>query len=276
MRTCVYCGKPLTGQQEQYCSDACLWADKYRETREVNKKLGRKRTSHNVPVDRVCADCGAHFLAYPRAIRCEACRIEASKRANRESKARQAAGKSRALGSTDLCQRCGKPYIVNNGRQTMCPACAIERKNEMSLQKYHEKSMEEGYRDARNGRRREVTKLAKQERMRTCPTCGKLFVPTKAHRSYCSDACAAAKTLVKDNAPPEAPNGATWKPKSQFVRTQNGQRRLAAGLTKDKLGELAGLHPRTIYDWEHGRRLSLASREAIERALAPYEKHTPQ
>lgn len=39
---------------------------------------------------------------------------------------------------------------------------------------------------------------------------------------------------------------------------------------------LAGLHPRTIYDWEHGRRVSDASREAIERALEPYEKHTTQ
>ena len=276
MRTCAYCGKPLKGQQEQYCSDACARVDKYRESREVNKQLGRKQTSHNVPVDRICADCGAHFLAYPRAIRCETCRVEARKRTYREYKARQAAGKSRALGSTDLCHRCGEPYIVNSGRQAMCPACAIERKNEISLQRYHEKSVEAGYREERNGRRREVTKLAKQERVRTCPSCGKLFMPTKAHRSYCSDACAAAKTLVKDNAPPEAPNGATGKPKSQFVRTQNGQRRLAAGLTKDQLGELAGLKPRTIYDWEHGRRISEASREAIERALEKCEKDTAE
>ena len=39
---------------------------------------------------------------------------------------------------------------------------------------------------------------------------------------------------------------------------------------------LASLNPRTIYDWKHGRRISDASREAIERALAPYEKHTTQ
>lgn len=39
---------------------------------------------------------------------------------------------------------------------------------------------------------------------------------------------------------------------------------------------LASLNPRTIYDWEHDRRISDASREAIERALAPYEKHTTQ
>ena len=71
-------------------------------------------------------------------------------------------------------------------------------------------------------------------------------------------------------------NGAASKPSSRFGKTENGERRLRAGLTKDKLGELAGLHPRTIYDWEHGRRISDASREAIERALEPYEKHTSQ
>lgn len=71
-------------------------------------------------------------------------------------------------------------------------------------------------------------------------------------------------------------NGAASKPSSRFGKTENGERRLRAGLTKEKLGELAGLKPRTIYDWEYGRRISEASREAIERALEKCEKGTAE
>ena len=78
------------------------------------------------------------------------------------------------------------------------------------------------------------------------------------------------------NAPAQSPHGAASKPSSRFGKTENGERRLRAGLTKEKLGELAGLKPRTIYDWEYGRRISEARREAIERALEPYDKHTTQ
>ena len=276
VRTCAYCGKPLAGKREQYCSDACRLSAREADFRMANRALGRKKPAGTEPRDKVCMDCGAHFPGYPRSLRCEQCRLEAKKRSTQQYKARRASGNARPLGSTDLCVMCGKPYTVNGGLQTMCPECAILRRNEKALARFHEKYTTEEARNRRNEQKRATIARAQELRTRMCPTCGKAFTPTREHRSYCSDACAQARTLTQGNEPPPTPHGATGKPKSQFVRTQNGQRRLAAGLTKDQLGELAGLHPRTIYDWEHGRRISDASREAIERALEPYEKHTTQ
>lgn len=73
--------------------------------------------------DRVCRQCGAVFPGGPRAWYCPSCRRERQREASRRHKAN---GTSRALGSTDLCMVCGKPYTVNSGQQKYCPDCAYD------------------------------------------------------------------------------------------------------------------------------------------------------
>ena len=58
--------------------------------------------------DRVCRTCGSTFPGGPRAWYCPDCRAERTKKTNRAYKARAKAGNTRKIGSTDICQICGK------------------------------------------------------------------------------------------------------------------------------------------------------------------------
>ena len=270
MRRCEYCGKPLAGQREAFCSDECRDAQYAADARLANKALGRFRGSHNEPRDKVCVDCGAHYLGYPRSMRCPVCRAEAESKALREYRERKRAGKARAVGSTDLCEVCGRPYTVAGGMQRMCEACARERTRARALESYH------ADKEANLERRRELragtTAQAAKMRTKRCPTCGKDFTPDARHRVYCSDACAAARTMAGGNAPAEKQHGLEGRPIERFTETENGRRRVAAGLTKERLSELSGVGYRTLWNWEHGVAVSERTRKAIENALMETEK----
>ena len=233
-------------------------------------ELGRYRGSHNEPREKVCVDCGGHYLGYPRSMRCPSCRAEAEKKALREYRERKRAGKARAIGSTDLCEVCGKPYTVAGGLQRMCEACAEERKNARALASYH--AGKDAYRGRRSALRAETTAQAARTRRKRCPTCGKDFTPDAMHRVYCSDACAAAKTMACANAPAEKQHGSKGKPLERMADTANGKRRAAAGLTKERLSELSGVGYRTLWDWEHGVAVSERTRQAVEKVLKETEK----
>lgn len=73
---------------------------------------------------RVCRTCGAEFPGGPRAWYCPGCRSDRQREQSRDAKRRKAAGKTRAIGSTDTCTICGNAYTVNSGRQRYCPDCA--------------------------------------------------------------------------------------------------------------------------------------------------------
>lgn len=236
----------------------------------ANKALGRFRGSHNEPRDKVCVDCGAHYLGYPRSMRCPVCRAEAESKALREYRERKRAGKARAIGSTDLCEVCGKPYTVNSGLQRMCEACSKARNNARSLAYYHESKAEN--RERRHALRAGTTAQAAKMRTKRCPTCGKDFTSDARHRVYCSDACAAARTMATGNAPAEKQHGLEGRPIERFTETKNGRRRVAAGLTKERLSELSGVGYRTLWNWEHGQPVSEKTRLAVEKALMEAEK----
>ena len=270
MRRCEYCGKPLAGQREAFCSEACRDAAYAADARRANRALGRFRGSHNEPRDKVCVDCGAHYLGYPRSMRCPVCRAEAESKALREYRERKRAGKARAVGSTDLCEVCGKPYTVNSGLQRMCEACSKARNNARALAYYHETKDEN--RERRHVLRAGTTAQAAKMRTKRCPTCGKDFTPDAMHRVYCSDACAAAKTMACANAPAEKQHGSKGKPLERMADTANGKRRAAAGLTKERLSELSGVGYRTLWNWEHGQPVSEKTRLAVEKALMEAEK----
>lgn len=73
---------------------------------------------------RVCRECGKTFTGGPHAWYCPDCRAERRRLQSRESQRRTARGKTRKLGSTDFCIKCGKEYVVKSGLQKYCPDCA--------------------------------------------------------------------------------------------------------------------------------------------------------
>lgn len=73
---------------------------------------------------RICRGCGQSFQGGPHAWYCPDCREEREKKKKVECNARQKAGTTRRIGSTDFCTICGKEYTVTSGNQRYCPSCA--------------------------------------------------------------------------------------------------------------------------------------------------------
>ena len=67
-------------------------------------------------------------MGYPASKYCPDCRVEAERERNRKYKRN---GSARKIGSTDLCEKCGKEYIVTSGLQKYCPECAKEQKRRL-------------------------------------------------------------------------------------------------------------------------------------------------
>ena len=137
--------------------------------------------------DRTCRGCGAVFLGGPRAWYCPSCRAERARTRCKNYRR----GVARPLGTTDLCQICGKPYVVIGGLQRYCKDCAETAIREKDRQqgmayylKHREKIMEQ---------KKEKHKLCPERSNKTavCPICGKSFTVSYHYRVYCSDECRA-------------------------------------------------------------------------------------
>jgi hypothetical protein len=89
----------------------------------------------------------------------------------------------RNIGSTDICERCGKDYIVAGGLQRFCPDCASAHAAEYdrvtSIEYYH--ANKERINPIRNERRR-IGYIK-------CRVCNKLFDPKGTRRKECSQKC---------------------------------------------------------------------------------------
>lgn len=120
-RLCRRCGKEYEGSHGSSLCPVCVKAQ--RHTGNIKQ--------------RTCRTCGVEFPGGPRAYYCPDCRKERQKEASRRFNARKAAGKTRAIGSTDLCAVCEKPYIVASGLQQFCEDCQLQRKREDALARYH-------------------------------------------------------------------------------------------------------------------------------------------
>lgn len=164
-RLCKYCGAEYDGDPGGSCCPACAAAQRKTSLRE-----------------RVCTVCGVRFQGGPSARYCPDCRVERRRQTDKAAKQRRAAGKSRKIGSTSICEVCGKPYIVTGGLQKYCPACAPE-----------------AIRQADNAASRRwnaahtTPEQRRQERQSAavpipCAVCGTLFVP-KDSALTCSAAC---------------------------------------------------------------------------------------
>lgn len=164
LRTCSRCGKVFQGDVDSIMCQECA------------KESRQKSTIR----DRICIDCGRSFPGGPRARRCPDCRAVRKKEMDRLR--RQSGGPKRKLGSVDICQRCGKEYIVEGGRQRYCPGC--QRDAALEWQRG---------RKAAYNKRPEVEQKRKErrkKRMKACVYCLRPFWSSAA-TNLCSDYCRA-------------------------------------------------------------------------------------
>lgn len=145
--------------------------------------------------DRVCRTCGAIFSGGPRAWYCPDCRAERTKKTNREYKARAKAGNARQIGSTDICQICGKEYTVTGGLQRYCPQCAPDAVREIDRAQSREWMAE--HREEAAARKKEIAK-----KRRVCKVCQKVFYsaePTVTCSSECAKVLKSYKQAMADH-----------------------------------------------------------------------------
>lgn len=155
-RICKHCGEAFVPDgADALCCPACrrlAWQD------------SRIR-------QRVCQDCGRVFEGAPRQKRCPECQAKARTEQNR---AHKKLGPMRTLGSTDRCQRCGKPYTVRSGAQRFCPECGETAWREEASRKKAAKLRGKPHAD--------------RTRTHICAVCGKPFRGTDA-ATTCSPEC---------------------------------------------------------------------------------------
>lgn len=150
-RICKNCGKAFevpTGKESYLC-----------------KKCARKSKSKSVLRERTCKICGVPFMGYPRSFFCPSCSAERKRQQKKIYNQRKPA---RPLGSTDICEACGKLYIVNSGRQRYCPECAKEQVDK-NIRAHKRKYM------AENSDKSRELKVDTRGKRYICTICGKKF-----------------------------------------------------------------------------------------------------
>lgn len=163
-RICKNCGKAFdvpTGKESYLCEEC-----------------SRKSKINSVLRERTCKICGASFMGYPRSFFCPACSAERKRRQKKKYNRRNPA---RPIGSVDICEACGNPYIVNSGRQRYCPECAEKRVRENIRE--HKREYMAKYAD----KSREL-KLDTRGKRYICPICGKEY-EKHTSASTCSPEC---------------------------------------------------------------------------------------
>jgi hypothetical protein len=82
------------------------------------------------PVERVCKECGAHFVASRLARFCPACRVRRDKESQARIRARRKANRAarKVVPRELVCEMCGAP--LDNPKRKYCEPCAEKRYNE--------------------------------------------------------------------------------------------------------------------------------------------------
>lgn len=183
-RVCVVCGKPLTGRQKRYCSEECRTkAASIRALENYKPVRGRQGLYR----EQICIDCGKPFYGHIKQKRCRVCREEHTRRLHRESSRRARLGKTRKIGSTDICEMCGKPYIVTCSLQRYCKKCAPIAVAENIRAKARER-VAEYYKDETHREEKAEARRIKVLDIKACDICGLVFVP-HGNQKYCSREC---------------------------------------------------------------------------------------
>jgi hypothetical protein len=127
-------------------------------------------------------------MGYPKSKRCPTCQAAA----NRVSAAaHKRNGPARPLGSTDICQNCGKEYTVESGRQRYCKDCAAEAvgENVRSHKRDYMATYEPEHSDEKESNR---------SYNKVCLICGKIFDDSLPSVT-CSPECAKKLATIRVN-----------------------------------------------------------------------------
>lgn len=132
---------------------------------------------------RICKTCNCTFLGGPRAWYCPDCRAERARESGRKSHERARQGKSRKIGSIDICQNCRGKYVVMGSLQKYCKACSPEVIGEIDRIQGNEwyKKNKQDINPKRNEKRR--------KKDCECVICGKVFECDGTRRNTCSEEC---------------------------------------------------------------------------------------
>ena len=161
-----------TGSSGKYMCDECA--------------LQSKRAS--VYKERVCKICGTAFMGYPRSMFCEPCREERKKAQKRIYNQRKP---NRPLGSIDICENCGKEYVVKSGLQKYCPECSKEQVSK-TIRAHKRKYMEE------NKEKAQALKNEIKGKRYVCVICGKEFEKHTTEVT-CSKECKKEHERIRKN-----------------------------------------------------------------------------
>ena len=164
MRKCKKCGKifELPAGKDAYLCEECA----------------KKSKINSVLRERTCKICGASFVGYPRSFFCPSCSAE---RKRQQKKIHNQRKPARPLGSADICQNCGKEYVVKSGRQKYCPECSEKIVLENIRAQKRKYALE-------NSEKIKSLKQDTRGKRYICPICGKEF---EKHTSVaaCSEKC---------------------------------------------------------------------------------------
>ena len=167
-RICLKCGTEYEGRDDSTLCPKCA--------AESIKSVVRQR---------VCTVCGRSFKGGPNAIYCPDCRTDRRRERERIYRERQKLGNTRKLGSTDICEVCGKEYIVTGGLQKYCTECsaeAIAAKDRIKSREWNRQNID--YDKQREDRQKATAP-------RKCVICGKEYIPDGGGSVTCSRECAA-------------------------------------------------------------------------------------
>lgn len=183
-RRCIICGNMIPVGNSIYCSEECHVENERRRDRE--RRSWRENRS-GIYRYFACADCGKTVYGHIKSTRCKECQAARDRITAAQSRERKKRGHTRKLGSIDLCQHCGKPYVVNGGAQKYCKACAEFAVKQNISKKKREQGKDPEIRTRKRENRREDAKHYKH--IGICAYCGKEFTRTKERRLLCSDEC---------------------------------------------------------------------------------------
>lgn len=178
MRTkkCHRCDEPFSPEGRNWQAHLCL----------ACAQAARKE---NYIKSRRCIVCGATFIGTPRSKYCSTCRRDVQREQKSRNKRR---GSARALGSTDICLRCGNQYTVTGSQQKWCRTCSETARAEA------QKAYAQRYRDTH---REQIAAHARACRAnsKVCVVCGAVF-DGRGPAVTCSEECAHAQLLRRKRA----------------------------------------------------------------------------
>ena len=137
----------------------------------------------------ICTICGIKYMGGPSALYCPSCREIKRREYERESRARQRAGRAIVLGETiGICEKCGEKFVYQGSRQKYCKKCADEAIRENDREKTRGwlrrtvKKHGRRYADERNAAKRVEKKTPHK-----CELCGVSLEGVSVNRRYCDD-----------------------------------------------------------------------------------------